>query len=164
MHKWVVAVLSIMCLAAFIASCGPLLGQPSMLSSTQTRLSENIKGTVTARAFAQGSSGQELETALANTTAIAQTTTAQAVLDNAAYQATATAILPVLEELPRYGVGALQGDVAWLHRPVTIELNGYQQYGYANDFPQITAKDFVLAADISWNTQFGSSGCGFMFR
>jgi len=69
-----------------------------------------------------------------------------------------------LEELPRYGVGALQGDVAWLHPPVTINLNGYQQYGYANNFPEITAKDFVLAADISWNTQFGSSGCGFMFR
>ncbi len=135
-----------------------------MLSSTETLLSENIKGTVTARAFSQGRSGQELETALANTTAIAQTTTAQAVLDNAAYQATTTAILPVLEELPRYGVGPLQGDVAWLHRPVTINLNGYQQFGYANDFPQITAKDFVLAADISWNTQFGSSGCGFMFR
>jgi hypothetical protein len=164
MNKWYLAVPSIILVMVLIASCVPLLGQSSMLSSTQTRLSDEVMGTVTARALQQGNSGQELETALANTTAIAQTTTAQAELDNAAYQATATAILPVLEELPRYGVGALQGDVAWLHKPVTINLNGYQQYGYANDFPEITAKDFVLAADISWNTQFGSSGCGFMFR
>ena len=164
MQKWYVSVLSILFLVVFIASCVPMLGQPSMLASTQTQLSENVKGTITARAMQQGSSGHELATALANTTAIAQTTTAQAVLDNASYQATATAILPVLEELPRYGVGALQGEVAWLHKPVTITLNGYQQYGYANDFPQITARDFVLASDISWNTQFGSSGCGFMFR
>jgi hypothetical protein len=164
MRKWVVAVLSIVCFMFFIASCVPELGQPAMLSSTQTRLSAEVMETVTARALQQGNSGQELETALANTTAIAQTTTAQAVSDNAAYLATATAILPVLEELPRYGVGPLQGDVAWLHKPITISLNGYQQYGYANDFPEITAKDFVLASDISWNTQFGSSGCGFMFR
>jgi hypothetical protein len=135
-----------------------------MLSGTQTRLSNEVMGTVTARALQQGNSGLELETALAKTTAIAQTTTAQADRDNAAYQATATAILPVLEELPHYGVGPLQGEVAWLHKPATIDLNGYQQYGYANDFPEITAKDFVLASDITWNTQFGSSGCGFMFR
>jgi hypothetical protein len=164
MQKRYVAVLSIIILVVLITSCVPLWGPPPTLSGTQTLMSQELKGTITARAAQQGNTGQELETALANTTAIAQTTTAQAVLDNAAYQATATAILPVLEELPRYGVGALQGDVAWLHRPISINLNGYQQYGYANDFPEITAKDFVLAADISWNTQFGSSGCGFMFR
>jgi len=56
------------------------------------------------------------------------------------------------------------GHVAWLQGPLTIDLNGYQQNGYANDFSQVTAKDFVMAADITWFTQYGFSGCGFMFR
>jgi hypothetical protein len=28
----------------------------------------------------------------------------------------------------------------------------------------ITARNFVLAADITWNTKYGEAGCGFMFR
>ena len=28
----------------------------------------------------------------------------------------------------------------------------------------VTAKNFVLAADVTWNTQYGDSGCGFVFR
>jgi hypothetical protein len=28
----------------------------------------------------------------------------------------------------------------------------------------VTAKNFVLAADVTWDTQYGDSGCGFMFR
>jgi hypothetical protein len=28
----------------------------------------------------------------------------------------------------------------------------------------VTAADFALAADITWDTQYGGSGCGFMFR
>ncbi|HVM70762.1 MAG TPA: hypothetical protein VMT91_03310 [Anaerolineales bacterium] len=157
-------VASITLLVMFLAACGPLVGSLSNQAGTQTGISAEVMETVTARSRQQGSAGQFLETALANTTEIAETTTAQVMQDKAAYQATSTAIVPVLEELPTYGVGPLQGDVAWLHKPVTINLNGYQQFGYANDYPQTTARDFVLAADITWNTQFGSSGCGFMFR
>jgi hypothetical protein len=54
--------------------------------------------------------------------------------------------------------------VAWVHKPVTIDLNGYQQSGYANDYQQITAKDFVMASDITWYTFNSLSACGFMFR
>ena len=55
----------------------------------------------------QGNSGQELATSFANATALSQTITAQAVLNNAAYPATATAVFPVLEELQHYGVSPL---------------------------------------------------------
>jgi hypothetical protein len=35
---------------------------------------------------------------------------------------------------------------------------------YANDYPETIVQDFVIAADITWNTQYGSSGCGYMLR
>ena len=66
--------------------------------------------------------------------------------------------------MPRYDIDPGQGYVAWVHKPVTIDLNGYQQSGYANDYQQITAKDFVMAADITWYTFNSLSACGFMFR
>jgi len=31
-------------------------------------------------------------------------------------------------------------------------------------FPLTVAKDFVLSSDITWNTEYGGSGCGFVFR
>ncbi len=159
-----ILLLSISLLLVVMVACGPFLNQSTRMSDTQTVFSRDVMKTITARAIQQGNSGHELATDFANATAIDQTTTAQAMLNNTSYQATATAIVPVLEILPLYGVNALDGDVAWLHKPVTISLNGYQQTGYANDYPQITAKDFVLSADITWNTQLGLSGCGFMFR
>ncbi len=165
MQRKYVLILLIFLLLVGMVACGPvLLDQSTLMSGTQTLFNDQIIGTLTARAIQQANSGHELATAFAYATALSQTTTAQAVLESASYQSTATAIVPVLEELPRYGVNPLEGLVAWLHRPVTISLNGPDQFGYANDYPQITAKDFVLAADINWNTQYGLSGCGFMFR
>ena len=32
------------------------------------------------------------------------------------------------------------------------------------EFPLTVAKDFVLASDITWDTEYGGSGCGFVFR
>jgi hypothetical protein len=73
-------------------------------------------------------------------------------------------IAPVVAELPRYNIDPGRGYVAWVHKPVTIDLNGYQQSGYANDYSQVTAKNFVMAADITWYTFNSLSACGFMFR
>ena len=44
-----------------------------------------------------------------------------------------------------------------------MEVSGSQQMAYENDYMNITAKNFVLAADLTWDTQYGDSGCGFMF-
>ena len=157
-------IISILMLLVFMGACVPLLNQSPLESSTQTAFTGMVNETISARFLKQGSSGGELSTAFAKATALSQTTTAQALLDKASYPATATAIFPVLEELRHYGVSPLDGDVAWLHRPVTITLKGSYQYGYANDHPQITARDFVLAADITWNTKLSLAGCGFIFR
>jgi hypothetical protein len=66
--------------------------------------------------------------------------------------------------LPFYGVDPSQGYVAWVQGPLTVDLNGPQANGFANNFQLITAKDFVMSSDITWNTKNSVSGCGFMFR
>jgi hypothetical protein len=127
-----------------------------------------VAATATAQAGNGGGASDLLATAVAQATArskdIYATETARASLNDVSKQATATVIAPAVAELPRYGIDPGQGYVAWVHKPVTIDLNGYQQSGYANDYQQITAKDFVLASDITWYTFNSLSGCGFMFR
>jgi len=74
------------------------------------------------------------------------------------------AAAPVIAEIPMYGLDPENGQLGWVHDPVTLEVEGYQQNTYANDYMHITASDFAIAADITWDTQYGTSGCGFMFR
>jgi hypothetical protein len=47
---------------------------------------------------------------------------------------------------------------------VDLTVEGYLQYDYANNFLATIAEDFVVSADITWNTQYGTSGCGFAVR
>lgn len=152
-----------------ILACG--IGSKPQLDSfsqTLTPMSALIRETATARAVEENGSGSDLATAVSKATekalGIYATQTARGELNEPARLATTTAIAPIVAELPRYGVDPGEGYVAWIHQPVTIDLYGYQKTGYANDYPQITAKDFVMAADIKWNTKNSISGCGFMFR
>jgi hypothetical protein len=138
------------------------------MALTLTPMSQLVRETLTARAGQAGGSSDELTTAIARATErseqIYATQTARAALNEPARLATVTAMAPMVAELPRYGVDPAEGYVAWIHDPVTIDLSGFGQTGYANDHPQITAGDFVLAADVTWNTKNSISGCGFMFR
>jgi hypothetical protein len=131
-------------------------------------MSQSIRETLTARAGEEGGSSNELGTAVAKATAkageIFATQTARAALNEPSRLATATAMAPVVAELPLYGIDPGEGYVAWMHDPVTLDLSGFGQTAFANDYPQITAADFVMAADITWNTKNSISGCGFMYR
>ncbi len=80
----------------------------------------------------------------------------QAVLDAAA--------APVIAELPTYGVDPSQGRLGWVHPDVTLKAEGYQSEDFANNYIQMIAKDFVMAADITWDSKYGDSGCGFVLR
>jgi hypothetical protein len=162
-NKWYKFVPLTFPLLLLLAACGSIINRQNLDVRTLTPMSQALRETITARAIEAGS-GSEQATAFAKATALSNESTAQAATDIADYQGTATAIIPVLEELRRYGVDPLGGNVAWLQGPLTIDINGYQQYGYANDYPEITAADFVLAADVTWNTQAASAGCGFVFR
>jgi hypothetical protein len=152
-----------------------ILGSACILSSnaakqmaeTVTPLSAAVQATVTEQALKGGGAADQLATAYAKATATdaafnaTLTQLAAVITPN---PGTATAVAPALAELPFYQIDPSQGYVAWVHNPAKIELNGYQQSGYANDYQQITAKDFVMAADITWHTTSGLSACGFMFR
>jgi hypothetical protein len=78
--------------------------------------------------------------------------------------ATQAAEAPILAELPRYGVDPSSGRPAWVHPPVNLDIAGFEQFGYANQFAATVVQDFVVAGDIFWNTQFGTSGCGLVLR
>jgi hypothetical protein len=148
-------------------ACGPAAGSLDPISQTLTPLNAEVKATITVRA-ANSNGNNSLSTAIAKATSEADlvysTQTADASLDSPARLATATAIAPVIAELSFFGIDPSQGYVAWLHPPVTITLQGFHQTGYANNFQNITAGDFVMAADVTWHTLDSASGCGFMFR
>jgi hypothetical protein len=141
--------------------------QAKSLYATVTVISNAIAGTATSeKALAVGAG--ELATAQAEATQesqqISATQTAQFAGRDVTKLATSTVTAPIIAELPMYGLDASSGEVGWMHDPLTLEVSGYQQFTYGNDFMNITAKNFVLASDITWNTQYGDSGCGFMFR
>ncbi|PWB55969.1 MAG: hypothetical protein C3F13_02600 [Anaerolineales bacterium] len=159
-----IAALLILMIIVMVAACVPIFDQDLQPSNTRTPFAEEFMLTVTARAGLQAGSGDDLATQYAQATALSQDVTAQAETEQAAFAATAEAMLPVLQELPLYGVNPLDGQVAWLHNPFDLDLDGYMQYGYANDYPEILAGDFALAADITWDTKAGSSTCGYYFR
>src|SRR3990172_2503577 len=155
-----------MLLAAPALACNAPGGQEAP-DLTQQALEKSVAGTQTAQAVEE-EGNNELPTVRAQATQTSQviqaTQTAMAGDRDVNQLATATVAAPVLAELPTYNVDTTQGQVGWLHPPAKIELDGKNQFGYANDFMQVIAKDFVLAADVTWDTQYGSSGCGFMFR
>ena len=166
-EKISILVTALLFVAVVAVACGPQTSRLLPLYQTLTPLSAEVKGTLTVRAGQVGSN-ENLATAIAKATSEAQlvygTQTAVADLNSPSRLATATAIAPVVAELPRYGIDPGDGYVAWMHPPVTIQLEGYQQTGYANNFQNVTAGNFVMAADITWHTFNSASGCGFMFR
>jgi hypothetical protein len=164
--KRLVIVLSLTVLSLLIQGCGTDAKSGSA-DATGTALSQAIAGTATAeKADASGAGG--LATAEAEATQqsqdISATQTAQLADRDEHQLATATVSAPIVAELPTYGLDATSGEVGWIHDPLTLEVSGYQQMTFGNDFMNIIGKDFVLAADVTWDTQYGDSGCGFMFR
>lgn len=136
--------------------------------ATAQALRAGLEATATARATSEVGPNQALETAQAQATAmaigLAATQTALAGQTALIQSATATAIAPIVNELPKYGVDPSQGRLGWMHPPVALQVRGYKQYDYANQFAGTVARDFVASVDITWNTQFGTSGCGLALR
>jgi hypothetical protein len=153
-------------LTLFIQGCG-MDTQTDSSNATLTAMSQAIAGTATAES-ANASDAGDLATAQAEATVqsreISATQTAQLANRDVTKLATATVAAPIIAELPTYGLDASSGRVGWIHDPLTLDVSGYQQFAYGNDYMNVTAKNFVLAADLTWDTQYGDSGCGFMFR
>ena len=137
--------------------------------ATVAALSTSVADTATAEVVGQQATrvaGTATRESGINQTAIAAaaTTAAQQAQDIGAQAATATAAAPILSELPKYGVDASQGEIAWVHPPANLDVEGFEQYAYVNQFISTVAGDFVVSTDITWNTRFGTSGCGLVLR
>ena len=137
-------------------------------AATVEVLAQMISLTATAGASSGASSEDTLKTAEARATADVQGA-AQTQADQEAYSssdeaATATAVAPILRELPSYGVDPDEGHVSWIYPPVTLEVEEYMSTDFENRFLFTTIKDFAISSDITWNTQYGTSGCGFVLR
>lgn len=92
------------------------------------------------------------------------TQTAQANLDASGVEATASAFSPFEADLNRYGVDPQKGRPGFIHPPVTLKLEEFHSTDFANQYLGTVAEDFVFSSDITWNTQYGTSGCGFVLR
>jgi len=155
-------------LVSLLSSC-TLAGSPSAeREATIEAISIEIRATATSRAAGELNPDAVVETAQAQATAKANslvaTQAAQASLSNEARAATATAFAPFIADLPKYGVDPSQGRPGWIHPSVTLEVDGYMSYDYINNFLATVAQDFVVSSDITWSTQYGTSGCGFVLR
>jgi len=150
-------------------ACGVNLGGSDDSQSTLDAMSVSIAQTATA-----GAAGDEGESSGAVQTAQAQATqksaeinlTQTAIAENQSQEQAAQneAAAPIIAEIPRYGLDPDKGQFGWAQGPLVLEVEGYQQNAFGNEYQHIPAADFALAADITWNTQYGTSGCGFMFR
>ena len=165
-RKYLIGLLLIGILGILIQGCGSS-SQSDSSNATVTALSRALAGTATAERANQSSAG-DLATAQAEATQqgqdISATQTAQLTGRDVFTLATSTVAAPIIAELPFYELDASSGKVGWIHDPLVLEAAGSQQFAYGNDFMNVTAKNFVLAADVTWNTKYGESGCGFMFR
>jgi len=132
-------------------------GAPSAQDMTVQAISDSVRQTGTAGAGENVAPAAAVETAKA----IANQ---GLVLDPGSMTSTAEAFAPILADLPKYGVDPSEGHLAWVHPPVSLDASGYHQFEYINYFLGTVAVDFVLSADITWNTVGSTSGCGFVVR
>ena len=151
-----------------LVSTGCSAGESADQEATAQALSESIFMTATAQAAEAFDSAAFQLTAEAPATAVsdaAAATQAAAQAADAQVQAvTATAVAPILSELPQYNVDPNAGRVAWIHPPLELYTEGYMQFDYGNIFLGTVAEDFVVSSDITWNTRFGTAACGFVLR
>ncbi|RPI27419.1 MAG: hypothetical protein EHM70_17880 [Chloroflexota bacterium] len=163
--KWALAGLLLL---GFASAC-MIQAQPQVnRDATVEAMSTAILGSATAGASQAENPAMLVGTAQAQATQRSQaaqvTQAAQSQQDRLAQEATTTALAPYQVELTKYGVDPDRGRFAWVHPPTIIDIEGYLQYDYTNQFAGTVVQDFVMSSDIHWNTDYGTSGCGFALR
>lgn len=163
--KKVLGIGLLLILVLALAACG---AESSDQAATAEALGQAVVQTATAQAAGSVDQGQVVATVEAQATAQEQVAVATqaAVATEAALDqvATAAAFAPIEAELLSYGIDPAGGRLGWIHPPVQIYVEDYLGFDYANQFLETVAADFVVAADITWATQYGSAGCGFVVR
>ncbi len=148
-------------------ACG-VGGGNTAKESTLQAISAQVRETGTAAAAAQNLDPAAVaQTAEAEATALSQSSLTQAALLGLSAEdqaATASAVAPILGELPKYEVDPNAGQLAWIHPPVSLEVQGFMNFDFVNHFAATLAQDFVISADITWDAIGSESSCGFVMR
>jgi hypothetical protein len=86
----------------------------------------------------------------------------------AAVQATATtdAVMAMVKpELDKVGVTPADGHLVWHNdEDIVLSATSYNEWNYQALKDAGSLKNFVMHADIGWNSTSGLAGCGFVFR
>jgi len=168
-RKFQVTLFLLLAFVLVVSACGGPSESDIAKQSTLDAISAYVRQTSTAEAALKANPNASIETAQAQATAqaenVAATQGAQEALSAEDQAATATAVAPILNELPNYDVDPSKGKVAWIHPPVSLEVEGSLQYKYVNNFLfSSKAQDFVISADITWDAIGSESSCGFVMR
>lgn len=85
----------------------------------------------------------------------------------AAARATQTAA-PILAkihaEMKRYELSTDEGRLGWFSETFDIKVDTYNEERIESPYPEVTASDFMLGADVTWNTSTGLAGCALVVR
>jgi hypothetical protein len=167
-RKFRATILLLLVLGVVLTACGGPSESDVAKQSTLDAISASVRQTSTAKAAFDQNPEASIETAQAQATAQAEFVAAtQGALEAVSVEdqaATATAVAPILAELPKYDVDPAKGKVAWIHPPVSLEVEGFMNFDHVNYFISTLAQDFVISADISWDAIGSESSCGFVMR
>jgi len=100
-------------------------------------------------------------------TATPEPTSTPDVTATAMAQATQTAaplIAMIDAELKKYDLSTDEGYLGWWDDSTVIKVDGYMEEKPQAIFPDVSAADFVLHADVTWETSTGLAGCAFYVR
>lgn len=163
-HKSPFVVVTLLALAAL--ACGVGVDQEATAAALQEAIAQTQAAGAETVAESEPNTLVQTAEAVATVASISATQAQVEAEAAAAEEAAATAAFeqPIRDELPSYGVDPAAGRVGWVHPPVSLDIDGYLQYDYVNQYIGTVATDFVMAADITWNTFTGLSGCGFGVR
>jgi len=158
---WILAALT-------LVRCAPPV-QDDSVAATAEAIKTWVVQTATQRVAENPNASAGLATAQAQATKVAQnvqaTLAAQRVLEASRLDATAQAFSGVRAELPFYGVDpAQEGHPGWVHPDFTLRADSHYESNFHNDYPETVAKNFVLSSTITWDSRYGTSGCGYVFR
>jgi hypothetical protein len=165
-RQWIMLCIGLALLTAILAcNFSPL--EPSVGNdATEQAISTSIAGNSTLEAEIESTTQAEPPQPTATQVASADQPTQTAEETSAALELspTQTALAPIRGELSLYGIDPQQGELAWIQPPLSLEVDEFHGTKFDTKFPLTVAKDFVLSSDITWDTEYGGSGCGFVFR
>ena len=79
--------------------------------------------------------------------------------------ATVEAALPKINDvLEDYGFSTDRGRLGYMHGPIKITVDTYDENNHQTDFPDVKLHNFVLHTDVTWNTSSGLAGCYLVYR